>query len=321
MKKVIIVLGISSLILLLACGFVSNKKEGIPEDQKINVSQSETAKKVDNKLSKGQEMANILSSTNWQGTKVYDKDGNDLTRENTNLISIAKYDSKTARYEFFDKTTKESRGDMGTFFITNDGKIRVLISETMKYQAIVQVTALNKQVFTYKRTGKDANGNDIEIFVDHIPYSETTISFTKPDKVLTNTTGKVLTDIHGNQILSKTLWQGTGVLDENKNDVSIYNSGFLGLAKYDYETNKYEFFSIETGKSRGDYGYYAVVHENKIRANVSQSLKYGAVLELTELNANKFTYKRMGKDKDGKEISVFVEHVPYRGNFKLEFSK
>ncbi|MEH7514845.1 DUF4822 domain-containing protein, partial [Gottfriedia acidiceleris] len=30
-------------------------------------------KKVKNKLTKGQEMAKILSSTNWQGTRVYDK--------------------------------------------------------------------------------------------------------------------------------------------------------------------------------------------------------------------------------------------------------
>ena len=26
-------------------------------------------------------MANILSETNWQGTRVYDKDKNDLTKE------------------------------------------------------------------------------------------------------------------------------------------------------------------------------------------------------------------------------------------------
>ena len=31
-------------------------------------------------------MAEILSSTNWQGTKVYDKDNNDLTKENANFI-------------------------------------------------------------------------------------------------------------------------------------------------------------------------------------------------------------------------------------------
>jgi len=92
-------------------------------------------------------------------------------------------------------------------------------------------------------------------------------------------------------------------LDEKGNDVSAYNANFLGLAKYDYKTNKYEFFDAKTGKSRGDYGYYDVVHGNKIRAHVSLGVnKYGAVLELTELNKNKFTYKRKGKDKDGNEI-------------------
>lgn len=315
MKKLIVVLSILCMFLISGCGAIPSKKVPPAEDNKTKQSESEK------KLSKGQELSNILNNTTWQGTKVYDKDGKDLTKENANLISIAKYDNKMAKYEFFDKSTKASRGDMGTFFITNDGNTRVLISETMNYQAIVQITELNEKLFTYKRTGKDASGNDIEIFVDHIPYSESEISFTKPAKVLETTTGKVVTDIPGDNILSKTLWQGTVVLDENKNDVSAYNSGFLGLAKYDYETNKYEFFDSETGKPRGDYGYYSVVNGNKLRAHVSQGLKYGAVLELTELNENKFTYKRMGKDKDGKEISITVEHIPYTGEFKLDFSK
>jgi len=69
-------------------------------------------------LTKGQEMANMLSSTNWQGTKVYDKDNNDLTAENANFIGLAKYNVETGHYEFFDATTGESRDDKGTFFIT-----------------------------------------------------------------------------------------------------------------------------------------------------------------------------------------------------------
>lgn len=285
--------------------------------------QEQTAKKSkkQNKETKGQELANILSNTNWQGTKVYDKDNNDLTKYNANFIGLAKYDDETSRYEFFDKTTKESRGDKGTFFITNDGKIRVLISESMGYQAVVKITELNKDMFTYKRMGKDANGNDVEVFVDHIPYKETELSFTDPDKKLETTTGEVVTNIDGDKILAGTLWQGTVALDENGNDVSSYNSNYLGLAKYDDKTNKYEFFDAKTGESRGDYGYFDVVHGNKIRAHVSLGMKYGAVLELTELNKNKFTYKRTGKDKDGKNITITVEHIPYDGEFKLEFSK
>ena len=54
-------------------------------------------------------------------------------------------------------------------------------------------------------------------------------------------------------------------------------------------------------QSRGDYGYFDVLHENKIRAHVSiGNNKYGAALELTELNNKKFTYKRTGKDQAGK---------------------
>lgn len=303
-------------LLLTGCNTIAQANQS---EQK----QEQKAKdsKKENKVTKGQELASILSNTNWQGTKVYDKDNNDLTKYNANFIGLAKYDDETSRYEFFDKTTKESRGDKGTFFITNDGKVRVLISESMGYQAVVKITELNKDMFTYKRMGKDANGNDVEVFVDHIPYKETELSFTDPDKKLETTTGEVVTNIDGDKILAGTLWQGTVALDENGNDVSSYNSNYLGLAKYDDKTNKYEFFDAKTGESRGDYGYFDVVHGNKIRAHVSLGMKYGAVLELTELNENKFTYKRKGKDKDGKDITITVEHIPYDGDIKLKFSK
>lgn len=39
----------------------------------------------ENKVTKGQEMANILGSTNWQGTRVYDKHKNDLTKREFKL--------------------------------------------------------------------------------------------------------------------------------------------------------------------------------------------------------------------------------------------
>lgn len=270
---------------------------------------------------KGQEMSNILSSTNWQGTRVYDKNNQDLTKENANFIGLAKYDEKSGRYEFFDAKTGSSRGDSGTFFITNDGKKRILISESLKYQAVVDMVKLEKDVFTYKRMGKDANGNDVEVFVEHVPYKKSNLSFTNPDKQLNTTTGNIIKYLEGDRILGSSLWNGTKVLDEKGNDVTMYNANFISLAKFDHKTNKYEFFNIETGNSRGDYGYFDVVHENKLRAHVSiGNNKYGAVLEITELNKNKFTYKRTGKDKDGKDITVFVEHETYKGQFKPNFS-
>jgi ribosomal protein S6E (S10) len=313
---------ISSILLgftLVLTGCSANAQENHSKQK-----QEQTVKeaKKENKLTKGQEMAKILSSTNWQGTKVYDKNHHDLTKENANFIGLAKYDDETSRYEFFDQNTKETRGDKGTFFITNDGKNRILISESMGYQAVVNITELNKDKFTYKRMGKDANGNDVEVFVEHVPYKEKELSFTDPDKTLDTNTGEIVTNIDGDEILSSTIWQGTVALDENGDDVSSYNKNYLGLAKYDFKTNQYEFFDGKTGKSRGDYGYYDVVHGNKLRAHVSLgNNKYGAVLELTELNENKFTYKRMGKDKDGKEIIITVEHIPYNGDFKLGFTK
>ncbi|MCU5337239.1 DUF4822 domain-containing protein [Bacillus cereus] len=313
---------LSSVLLgftLVLTGCAGTKAEENHGKQKQEQVAKET--KQENKLTKGQKMANILSETNWQGTRVYDKDKNDLTKENANFIGLAKYDAKSGRYEFFDAKTGASRGDKGTFFVTNDGKKRILISESMKYQAVVDMTKLNKNVFTYKRMGKDANGKDVEVFVEHVPYKEKELSFTDPDKQLNTTTGDIVQNVDGDKILGGTLWHGTKVLDETGNDVTQFNSNFISLAKFDDKSNKYEFFNSETGQSRGDYGYFDVVHENKIRAHVSiGNNKYGAALELTELNKNKFTYKRTGKDQAGNDITIFVEHEPYKGDMKPQFS-
>ncbi|MEI3894142.1 MULTISPECIES: DUF4822 domain-containing protein [Bacillus] len=313
---------LSSILLgftLALTGCVGTKAEENHSKPKQEQAAKETKK--ENKLTKGQKMANILSDTNWQGTQVYDKDKNDLTKENANFIGLAKYDAKSGRYEFFDAKTGASRGDKGTFFITNNGKKRILISESMKYQAVVDMTKLNKNVFTYKRMGKDANGNDVEVFVEHVPYKEKELSFTDPDKQLNTTTGDIVKNVDGDKILGGTLWYGTKALDEAGNDVTQFNSNFISLAKFDDKSNKYEFFNSETGQSRGDYGYFDVLHENKIRAHVSiGNNKYGAALELTELNNKKFTYKRTGKDQAGKDITIFVEHEPYKGDMKPQFS-
>ncbi|WP_075309574.1 DUF4822 domain-containing protein [Bacillus wiedmannii] len=263
-----------------------------------------------------------LALTGCAGTKAEEtKKETKLTKENANFIGLAKYDAKSGRYEFFDAKTGASRGDKGTFFVTNDGKKRILISESMKYQAVVDMTKLNKNVFTYKRIGKDANGKDVEVFVEHVPYKEKELSFTDPDKQLNTTTGDIVKNVDGDQILDGTLWHGTKVLDEEGNDVTQFNSNFISLAKFDDKSNKYEFFNSETGQSRGNYGYFDVLHENKIRAHVSTgNNKYGAALELTELNNKKFTYKRTGKDQAGKDITIFVEHEPYKGDMKPQFS-
>ena len=307
----------SSITLLAACG-ETTKNEA---DNSTVQSQKAEAEKPEQQYTKGQEMANVLSSTNWQGTRVYNQDNDDLTKENAGFIGLAKYEANTGRYEFFDAETGKTRGDEGTFFMTNDGTKRILISDTMKYQAVVEITELEEEIFTYKRMGKDAEGKDVEVFVEHIPYDENELAFTNPNQELSASTGDINTNVDGDKILSKTLWQGTKAFDEEGNDVTKYNEKFLSVAKFEEGTNQYEFFNIETGESRGDYGYFDVIHDNKIRAHVSiGDNKYGAALELTELNDDKFTYKRVGKNADGKDSVIFVEHEPYKGDFKPSFS-
>ncbi|MGG2104511.1 DUF4822 domain-containing protein [Lysinibacillus pakistanensis] len=315
MKKLLII-SLAIMALVAAC----QSKQDVKKKEEVKTEQSGDQRQIE--MTKGQANVNILSSTNWQGTKVYDKNKKDLTAENSNFIGLAKYDANSARYEFFDPQTGKSRDDKGVFFITNDGKQRVLISESKNYQAIVEITELTQNLFTYKRMGKDANGNDVEVFVEHVPYKDRKLTFSEPDKSLETSTGTIVKDIDGDKILAETLWQGSVVLDDKGNDVTKYNTNFISIAKYNADTNRYEFFNPETGESRGDYGYFNVLHGNKLRAHVSiGENKYGAILEITELNNKKFTYLRTGKDKDGKDIRVFVEHEPYTGKFKPEFTQ
>lgn len=317
MNKKTIIVGVSSLALLLA-GCSAATQESLDSKGSSQQTEQTNAKKNE---TKGDKLTKNLGKTDWQGIKVYDKDKNDLTAENANFIGLAKYDAETGRYEFFDAQTGETRGDRGTFFITNDGAKRILISDTMNYQAVVGITELTDEMFTYLRKGKDKEGNEVDVFVEHVPYLKSKLAFTEKEKTLDTTTGTIETKTAGTDILGETLWNGTKVLDESGNDVTEFNKNFISLAKFVADTNEYEFYNLETGVSRGDFGYFDVLNHNKIRAHVSIGQnKYGAALELTELNNKKFTYKRMGKDQTGQDITVFVEHEPYTGNFNPEFS-
>lgn len=275
---------------------------------------------VQETATKGTQYTDILSATSWQGTIVYDKDNNDLTEENEGFIGLAKYDGATGFYEFFDKETTETRGDEGIFFITNDGEKRILISQTKGYQAVVDLVELDETIFTYKRMGKDKEDNDIEVYVEHIPYNGSTLTFTNAPSTTTVKNDKIEQSVPGTTILAETLWNGTVVLDEDGNDVTAENAMFISIAKFDEQTNKYEFFNLETGVSRGDFGFFDVINnEKRVHVSIGEN-RYGAALTLTELNSDRFTYERMGKDKDGNDIKVYVEHEPYLGEYKPEFS-
>ena len=316
MRKGLLTLMLSSGLMIAGCSF-----NDIVEGKEAQQSTTQKAEKQDKHASIGEARTKILTSTNWQGTKVYDEKGKDLTEVNRDFIGLAKYDKKTNRYEFFDKNTGKTRGDEGLFFITNDGKKRILISESKNYQAVVDVTKLSNKKFTYKRMGKDENGKETKVYVEHVPYNENKLRFTNSNKKLTSKTGKIIHGTQGDLILGKKLWNGTKVLDSKGKDLTKYNKNFISLAKFDAKTNKYEFFDLKSGESRGDYGYFDVINNNKIRAHVSLGKnKYGAALELTELNDKRFTYKRMGQDANGNETVIFVEHEPYKGNLKPAFS-
>ncbi|WP_042479386.1 DUF4822 domain-containing protein [Bacillus ndiopicus] len=326
-KSNLLMVMLSGALVMTACS--ANDSEGENKEQETVAQEEATTQEEvtnqeeaaqDENVSKGEEFTKILTATNWQGTEVYDEKGNNLTEENSNFIGLAKYEQETNRYEFFDKATGETRGDEGIFFITEDGAKRILISESMGYQAVVDITELNDEIFTYKRMGVDKDGNEVEVFVEHVPYTEAELEFTNGGKELTSETGEIVKDKEGRRILGETLWNGTVVLDSKGNDVTEYNSNYISIAKFDAATSKYEFFNLETGESRGDFGYFDVINDNKIRTHVSiGENRYGVALELTEINSERFTYKRMGVDADGNEIEIFVEHEPYKGEFNPSF--
>lgn len=93
MKKFLII-SVAAMALLAACQDKEPAKGNTTNSEEVKTegatSENTTNDQAQEQLTKGQEMANILSSTNWQGTKVYDKDQNDLTAENANFIGLAK---------------------------------------------------------------------------------------------------------------------------------------------------------------------------------------------------------------------------------------
>lgn len=181
MKRVLLVLIMANAAILSACQWQEvGKQDPTTSNEtgaKIPVN-AEVKSKKELSLSTGDKLARILGSKTWQGTKVYDKNHNDLTQQNTNFIALAKYDAKTSRYELFDKTSKESR-DIGTFLISNSGKFRILKSKSKGTQSVVELTEVTNEKYIYKRMGKDANGNDVEVFVEHIPYTEGSLAFSE----------------------------------------------------------------------------------------------------------------------------------------------
>jgi len=99
MKKLLMV-SVAAMALLAACQDKEPVKGNTTNSEGTKTESVATENTTKDQLTKGQAMATILSATNWQGTKVYDKDNNDLTAENSNFIGLAKYDMKTGHYEF-----------------------------------------------------------------------------------------------------------------------------------------------------------------------------------------------------------------------------
>lgn len=176
---------------------------------------------------------------------------------------------------------------------------------------------LDSEKFTYRRNGIQEDCSQGFVYVEHVPYSGE-LQFTTPMPPLTTEKGIIDKSKPGRNILASTFWQGTVAKDKDENDVSEYNQNFLGLARYEQSTGRYQFFDTEV-KSRNDFGYFDVINDNKERTHFSLG-RYAATLELTELNSKRFTYQRNEKNATGEDIIITVEHEPYTGSHPLNFT-
>ncbi|UUV98024.1 hypothetical protein G314FT_01150 [Vagococcus luciliae] len=105
---------------------------------------------------------------------------------------------------FLIKTTGETRGEKGVFFVTPDGKKRILMSQ-INYNVVVDMVRLDSDMFTYRRNGTQKDGGTGPVFVEHAPYDKD-LNFTIDFLKLSLETGTIDKDVPGRNILSSTFW-------------------------------------------------------------------------------------------------------------------
>ena len=100
-KKVLSSITLVTLSTLLIAGYASPAFADHAANP--NSATANLGKHQNNGQTRGDKATKILSGTDWQGTRVYDAAGNDLTAENANFIGLAKYDGETGFTSFSTK--------------------------------------------------------------------------------------------------------------------------------------------------------------------------------------------------------------------------
>lgn len=85
-KKVLSSITLVTLSTLLIAGYASPAFAGHAANP--NSATANLGKHQNNGQTRGDKATKILSGTDWQGTRVYDAAGNDLTAENANFIGF-----------------------------------------------------------------------------------------------------------------------------------------------------------------------------------------------------------------------------------------
>lgn len=122
------------------------------------------------------------------------------------------------------------------------------------------------------------------------------------------------------ELLTSGIWATTGVYEEHdcsKNVIDKYPD-VVGISSWDKDSNRFEYFNPETGKSRrslGGAGYFFITGDKTKQINVFDS---GTILvrTLEELSPEAFTYSRMvpqGMQQQNPQVKIFVVHTPYKG--------
>ncbi len=102
-KKVLSSITLVTLSTLLIAGYASPAFAGHAANP--NSATANLGKHQNNGQTKGDKVTKILSGTDWQGTRVYDAAGNDLTAEKCYFIGLANMMVKTGFLRVFSTKT------------------------------------------------------------------------------------------------------------------------------------------------------------------------------------------------------------------------
>jgi hypothetical protein len=130
------------------------------------------------------------------------------------------------------------------------------------------------------------------------------------------------------EALSRTPWLTTAVYIDGHPETNVKDDylGVVGLALWDTQRNRYEYFDTETGASKlaqGGGGYFFVTGDKSTHVIVPDIGGGAVARKIERLDDAEFTYTRIVPEKliaGNRPVKIWVVHKPYRGPLKFQFT-